>query len=138
MVSLISHPQAWGKVACACFLTNVLLCNGTDKCLVSSQHIKPIPQNQRKDDFVCITKELEYAIRANDLDQSHQNCAEEPSWLKEHNHMKKHNNPGCVTQVLTSGSYSCNSLGDWSWKILSNDKLETTRIVTCLNSMLLL
>ncbi|XP_054844022.1 pleckstrin homology domain-containing family A member 5 isoform X5 [Eublepharis macularius] len=39
-------------------------------------------QNQRKDDFLSITKEIEYAIKANDLGQSHQNCMDTP-WLKD-------------------------------------------------------
>uniref|UniRef100_A0A8D2LKX0 Pleckstrin homology domain containing A5 n=1 Tax=Varanus komodoensis TaxID=61221 RepID=A0A8D2LKX0_VARKO len=48
-------------------------------------------QNQKKDDFVCITKELEYAIRVNDVGESHQNCAEDTPWLKENDNANEHN-----------------------------------------------
>nr|XP_060632605.1 pleckstrin homology domain-containing family A member 5 isoform X11 [Anolis sagrei ordinatus] len=47
-------------------------------------------QNQRKDDFEYITNEFEHAIRVNDIGQSHQNCAEDTSWLKENDHTNEH------------------------------------------------
>uniref|UniRef100_A0A803SZ93 Pleckstrin homology domain containing A5 n=1 Tax=Anolis carolinensis TaxID=28377 RepID=A0A803SZ93_ANOCA len=47
-------------------------------------------QNQRKDDFEYITNELEHAIRVNDVSQSHQNCVEDISWLKENDHANEH------------------------------------------------
>uniref|UniRef100_A0A8D2Q715 Pleckstrin homology domain containing A5 n=2 Tax=Varanus komodoensis TaxID=61221 RepID=A0A8D2Q715_VARKO len=50
-----------------------------------------LSQNQKKDDFVCITKELEYAIRVNDVGESHQNCAEDTPWLKENDNANEHN-----------------------------------------------
>ncbi|KAH0617115.1 hypothetical protein JD844_028791 [Phrynosoma platyrhinos] len=58
-------------------------------------------QNQRKDDFVFITNELEYDLRVNDVDQNHQNCAENTSWLKENDHTNQHN-AGIITQLSKS------------------------------------
>ncbi|XP_061494436.1 pleckstrin homology domain-containing family A member 5 isoform X4 [Rhineura floridana] len=51
-----------------------------------------LSQNQRKDDFVCITKELECAIRGSDVGQSNQNCAEDTSWLKDNDRSDDKNN----------------------------------------------
>uniref|UniRef100_A0A8D0BG74 Pleckstrin homology domain containing A5 n=1 Tax=Salvator merianae TaxID=96440 RepID=A0A8D0BG74_SALMN len=50
-----------------------------------------LPQNQRKDDFVCFTKELEYAVRLNDADQSLQNCAEDTPWLNDKDQTSEYN-----------------------------------------------
>ncbi|XP_033017774.1 pleckstrin homology domain-containing family A member 5 isoform X8 [Lacerta agilis] len=65
-----------------------------------------LSQNQRKDDFVCITKELEYAIRGSDAGQSHQNCAEDSPWIKDNDHPEDKNNDhpnehhaGFITQL---------------------------------------
>ncbi|XP_077791393.1 pleckstrin homology domain-containing family A member 5 isoform X17 [Podarcis muralis] len=65
-----------------------------------------LSQNQRKDDFVCITKELEYAIRGSDADQSHQNCAEDSPWIKDNDRPEDKNNDhpnehhaGFITQL---------------------------------------
>ncbi|XP_062990880.1 pleckstrin homology domain-containing family A member 5 isoform X4 [Elgaria multicarinata webbii] len=55
-----------------------------------------LPQNQRKDDFVCITKELEYAMRVNDVGESHQNCSEDAPWLKEN---ANEHSGGFITQL---------------------------------------
>ncbi|CAI5786426.1 Hypothetical predicted protein [Podarcis lilfordi] len=65
-----------------------------------------LSQNQRKDDFVCITKELEYAIRGCDAGQSHQNCAEDSPWIKDNDRPEDKNNDhpnehhaGFITQL---------------------------------------
>ncbi|XP_053262933.1 pleckstrin homology domain-containing family A member 5 isoform X3 [Podarcis raffonei] len=65
-----------------------------------------LSQNQRKDDFVCITKELEYAIRGSDAGQSHKNCAEDSPWIKDNDRPEDKNNDhpnehhaGFITQL---------------------------------------
>ncbi|XP_060135128.1 pleckstrin homology domain-containing family A member 5 isoform X6 [Zootoca vivipara] len=70
-----------------------------------------LSQNQRKDDFVCITKELEYAIRGSDADQSHQNCAEDLPWIKDNDRPEDKNNDhpnehhaGFITQLSKNES----------------------------------
>ncbi|XP_042322634.1 pleckstrin homology domain-containing family A member 5 isoform X6 [Sceloporus undulatus] len=60
-----------------------------------------LSQNQTKDDFVFITNELEYAVRVNDVDQNHHNCAENTPWLKENDHSNEHN-AGFITQLSKS------------------------------------
>ncbi|XP_066489284.1 pleckstrin homology domain-containing family A member 5 isoform X3 [Tiliqua scincoides] len=60
-----------------------------------------LSQNQRKDDFMCITKELDYAIRMNDVGQSHQNCAEDTPWQKDNDHTNEHN-ADFITQLPKS------------------------------------
>ncbi|XP_053108325.1 pleckstrin homology domain-containing family A member 5 isoform X17 [Hemicordylus capensis] len=62
-----------------------------------------LSQNQRKDDFVCITKELEYAIGVDDGGPSHQNCAEDAPWLKKSDHANEHNSR-FITQLPKSES----------------------------------
>ncbi|XP_060101842.1 pleckstrin homology domain-containing family A member 5 isoform X18 [Heteronotia binoei] len=57
--------------------------------LVRENSLK-LSQNQRKDDFMRVTKELENAIKANDLSPSHQNCADAP-WLKDDDRAEEHN-----------------------------------------------
>nr|XP_020659871.1 pleckstrin homology domain-containing family A member 5 isoform X1 [Pogona vitticeps] len=61
-----------------------------------------LSQNQRKDDFVCIPKELEY-VRVNDLGQSHQNCSEETPWLEENDQANEYNSD-FITQLPNSES----------------------------------
>ncbi|KAJ6634376.1 hypothetical protein lerEdw1_014052 [Lerista edwardsae] len=60
-----------------------------------------LSQNQRKDDFVCITKELDYAISVNDVGQSHQNCAEDTPWQKDNDNPHEHN-ADFITQLPKS------------------------------------
>uniref|UniRef100_A0ABM5GDX8 Pleckstrin homology domain-containing family A member 5 isoform X14 n=1 Tax=Pogona vitticeps TaxID=103695 RepID=A0ABM5GDX8_9SAUR len=61
-----------------------------------------LSQNQRKDDFVCIPKELEY-VRVNDVGQSHQNCSEETPWLEENDQANEYNSD-FITQLPNSES----------------------------------
>lgn len=50
---------------------------------------------------MCITKELDYAINVNDVDQSHQNCAEDTPCQKDNDNPHDHN-ADFITQVLLS------------------------------------
>ncbi|XP_048358359.1 pleckstrin homology domain-containing family A member 5 isoform X3 [Sphaerodactylus townsendi] len=49
-----------------------------------------LPQNPRKDDFMRATKELENAVKTNDLSPIHQNCADLP-WLKDDDRAEERN-----------------------------------------------
>ncbi|KAL8222280.1 UNVERIFIED_CONTAM: Pleckstrin y domain-containing A member 5 [Gekko kuhli] len=49
-----------------------------------------LSQNQRRDDFMRVTTELENALKGNDLSPSHQNCADTP-WLKDDDRTEEHN-----------------------------------------------
>ncbi|XP_077196242.1 pleckstrin homology domain-containing family A member 5 isoform X13 [Paroedura picta] len=58
-----------------------------------------LSQNQRKDDFMRVTKELENAIKMNDMSPSHQNCTDIP-WPKEDDCAEQRN----ITQLPKSDS----------------------------------